>query len=210
MKIRLAFISYLIILSLSSCLRHEKEDNGIIKKGGSELTVIPIHKGNYFKGSNRSYGTFYSYDIKVINNTTSRFEFWTLSAAPEINVVIDPDKLDFFIPSFSRNVPQIITLEPNQEFVVPIILSKNDSVRIDSIRFGFIIYKPEYKVGFPKSLDFEKNPKDKLNEMRMINENVIWSHKLRLFESNEFRYEIRTILNDSTFYVISKQRLYQY
>ncbi len=132
----------------------------------------------------------------------------TLSAAPIANVVIDPNKLAILIPQISGNTPKIIKLEPNQEFVVPVTLYKYDSVKIDSLRFGFIINKPKYKVGDPKTLEIKKNIMDELIEMRNENKSTVWSKKVMLFEWNEFLYEIRNIINDSTYSVIPKQRLY--
>jgi hypothetical protein len=208
MKTHLALLSLIIIVSFYSCLKYEKKDDYKIKNAENELTVTPIFKGSYFLEEDRDCGAFFLFDIKLINNTTSRLEFWTLSAAPTVNVVIDPDQLDFFIPQISRNIPRIIRLETNQEFVVPVALIKNDSVRIDSLRFGFIINKPKYKFGFPKSLDIIKDPKEELIEMRNEKKNVIWSKKMNLFGWNEFLYEIRNIINDSTYSVIPRQRLF--
>jgi hypothetical protein len=189
-------------------MKHDKEYDNNIKNKENELTVTPIYQGSYFLDRDKYHGSFFLFEVKITNNTTTRLDFWTLSAAPIANVVIEPDQLVFFIPHISRNVPKIIKLEPNQEFVVPVALYKYDSVRVDSLRFGFIINKPKYKDVDPKSLEIIKDPRDELLEMRNEKINVIWSKKVRLFGYNEFLYEIRNIINDSIYSVLPKRRLY--
>jgi hypothetical protein len=172
--------------------------------------VTPVFKGFYFLGSHYEYGKFILFDIILSNHTKTQLEFWTLSAAPSANIVIDPDTLDFFIPTFSSNSPVRIKLDPGQEFVVPVILNRNDSIRLNSLRFGFIILKPKYKIGFNKELDRRKDPKDELLEMRNSKENVIWSHMIEFHPlMNEFRYQIRTIINDSTYSIVPREIIYK-
>jgi hypothetical protein len=204
---KLLIESFLMIISLSSCITYSTEES---KKTTTQnnLSVIPEYKGSYFLGNHREYGTFFIFEIKLINNTKSSIEFWTLTAASTANIVIEPDTLNFFIPQFSGNDPTIINLKPEQEFVVILALNRNDTIRINSLRFGFILYEPVYKSKFPKKLDYELNPKEELYKMRKEKKNVIWSKNIDLYQGNEYRYQIRTTINDSTYSIIPRKRLF--
>ena len=199
-----------IILIFSASCRNSTNADPKILTNENDLTVTPMFKGCYFLENHRDDGMFFLFDIILSNNTKTSLEFWTLTAAPIANIVIDPDQLDFFIPSFSRNQPVIITLDRGQEFVVPVILNRNDTTRLNSLRFGFIILKPRYKGGFHKELDHKINPIDELYEMRNTKENVIWSQTTEIHPlMNEFRYQIRTLINDSTYSIVPRERLFR-
>jgi hypothetical protein len=199
----------ILLIFFASCRSSTNADGKLITKE-NELTVTPIFKGCYFLEKHREDGMFFLFDIVLTNNTKTSLEFWTLTAAPIVNIVIDPDKLDFFIPSFSTNSPVIIKLDHGQEFVVPVILNRNDTTRLNSLRFGFIISKPKYKGGFHKELDIKIDPKDELFEMRNEKKNVIWSKTTEIHPlMNQFRYQIRTIVNDSTYSIVPRERLFK-
>ena len=205
--------SYLLIIAIlifSVSCRNYTDTSPKISINKSEVTVTPMFKGFYFLGTHREYGYFILFDIILTNNTKTPLEFWTLSAAPTANIVIDPDKLDFFIPTFSANGPVIVKLDPGQEFVVPVILNRNDTTKLNFLRFGFIVLKPKYKMGFSKELDIRKDPKNELLEMRNRKENVIWSQMTEIHPlMNNYRYQIRTIINDSTYSLTPRERLYK-
>jgi hypothetical protein len=206
MRILIACLVFLTFLFFCNCSKKIE-----LKKPDTTLKVKPTFRGRYFTDNDKDRSTFFLFDVKLINHTDSIISFWTFSSAPGINVLIDNDQLSFLIPEISRNVPRIIWLEPNQEFLVPVVIYKNGYKRINSmIRFGFIVYKPIYKSGLKKTLDFDHDPMIELEEMRIKKENIIWSDPIDIFGSNEFLYEIRTDIDDSTFKVLPKSRLYEF
>jgi hypothetical protein len=207
MRTLLILSSFTLAVIFCSCSKHKNIESKI-KNEKTDLSVNPIFRGRYFHVNDKDSSTYFLFDIKLTNYTKSEIEFWTSSAAPEINVVVDNDYLNFFIPEINTNLPRLIRLKPNQEFLVPIVLLKSRHQRITSpIRFGFIINKPKYRFGLNKSPYTGQDPLTELFDMRKDKKNVIWSEPTDLFASNEFRYEIRSIINDSTFCILPRRKL---
>jgi hypothetical protein len=200
-------LNFALLIYICACSEPEKRFSGIKYEEG-KVIVIPTFRGRYFHDNDKDSSTFFLFDVKLINHSKSQIEFWTLTCSPSVNVLIDSDQLNFFIPECSGNSIKIIKLNPNQEFLMPIVLQYSGIYKdINSpIRFGFIIDKPKYK-GLSKQPAFDRDPRDELYEMRKSKKNVIWSEPVDLFSTNNYLYEIRTIMNDSIFSSTPRKKL---
>jgi len=136
---------------------------------------------------------YFLVEVKLINNSDTLLESVTYSCTTYINIIYDTDKLKLFKFPCAGNYPIVLKLKPKQEFSIPILLkSKPDtSVSLDPVRFGFVVLNP-------KIIDFT-NVHDKLIEIREKRENVIWSDPIYFDPANGRPYEIKTIVNDSTY-----------
>lgn len=201
----------ILAIAIVSCKSSNPEMKKInMLKEKTELEVDSKYRGSYFHENDNDTSAFFLFDVILTNYTKKEVEFWTLTCTPQANVVINSDLLNFFIPQCYGNGPRLIKLSPNQQFVVPIVLQvgKHDKNGLGSqFSFGFIINKPKYKLGLNKTLDYAKDPFRELVEMRRTKENTIWSKSFDIFGDNYFLYEIRNIINDSTYSSVPRQRL---
>lgn len=201
----------ILAFALVSCKYSKPEIKNIdIPIERTELEVAPKYRGSYFHENDNDTSAFFLFDIILTNYTKKEVEFWTLTCTPQANVVINSDLLNFFIPQCNSNGPRLIKLSPNQQFIVPIVLQSsahNIKGLGSQFKFGFIVNEPKYKIGLDKTLDPTQIPYDELMRMRRTKENTIWSKPFDLFGDNYFLYEIRNIINDSTYFSVSKHRL---
>jgi hypothetical protein len=145
-------------------------------------TLPPEEKNSYFL-----------VEVKLINNSDTLFETVTYNCITSSNILYDSKLLKIFKFPCSRNFPIVLRLKPKQEFSVLILLQTDSisSVFLDPIKFGFIVLNP-------KKLDFF-NVQERLREMRDKQENVIWSDPIYFDPTNGEPFEIKTILNDTTY-----------
>jgi hypothetical protein len=136
---------------------------------------------------------YFLVEVKLINNSDTLFETVTYNCTTYINILYDAKQLKLFKFPCSRNFPIVLRLKPKQEFSIPILLQTESfsSVSLDPIKFGFIVLNP-------KKIDFI-NVQDRLMEMRDKQENVIWSDPIYFDPTNGEPFEIKTILNDTTY-----------
>lgn len=190
---------FFIILLCFSCSNNAgiKSNNVKIGKKESKLVSTANLKASY--SNNNSY--FYLVDLKLINNTKTECEFYTLSCGSLINVITDSKQLSFLYHYCPTNYGVLVTLLPNQEYSIPVILFRNKYMQSFkfNVKFGFIINKP-------KSSPFSKNSSltnqeifAELKLMREKQENVIWAEPIILTTTNYRPYEIRNIVSDSTY-----------
>jgi rRNA-processing protein FCF1 len=95
----------------------------------------------------------------------------------------------------------LVKLKPQQEYVIPVIALRNRYMQgfLHNVRFGFIFNER-------KSKPFNKNTPltneviiSELQTLREKQENVIWSDPVTLTATNFQQYEIRDVINDSTY-----------
>jgi hypothetical protein len=188
---------YILVFStfILSCNNHSQSNIKVTKndKKESDLIFKVVQKGGYHSSDVNYY---YFVDLKLVNNTDKRFDFITMTCASLINIVTDSKHLQFLIPNCSANHFTIIRLKPKQEYVLPAVLFQNSQSEFntDNIRFGFILAQVD---DFDRKGD--KSPVDQLEEMRENKENVIWSESIDLSVTTYHPYQIRTIINDTTF-----------
>ena len=141
---------------------------------------------------------YFLIEIKLINNSDTLFETITYNCTTYINIIFDSKELKLFKFPCSSNSPIPLRLKSKEEFSIPILLKaeSKSTVFLDPVKFGFIVLSP-------KNLDIYK-VHNRLMEMRNKQENVIWSDKLYFEPTNEVPFEIKRILDDSTYV---KQRL---
>jgi hypothetical protein len=151
-------------------------------------TLPPEEKNSYFL-----------VEVKLINNTDTLFETVTFNCTTYINILYDSKQLKLFKFPCSRNFPIVLRLKPKQEFSISILLQteSTSSVFLDPVKFGFIVFNP-------KNFDIS-NVHNRFMEMRDKQENVIWSDPIYFYPTNGELFEIKTILNDSTYI---KQKLH--
>jgi hypothetical protein len=194
-----SFVIFLLILICISCgdkAENHKTSAKFAKKE-SKLVSTANLKASY--SNNNSY--FYLVDLKLINNTKTECEFYTLSCGSLINIITDSKQLSFLYHYCPTNYGVLVTLLPNQEYSIPVILFRNKYMQSFkfNVKFGFIIIKP-------KSSPFSKNSSltnqeifAELKLMREKQENVIWTDPIILTTTNYRPYEIRNIVSDSTY-----------
>jgi hypothetical protein len=176
--------------------KHEKKAEGI------EFIATPI--GHYFNRDNeKDSNRYFLVEVKLINNTETKLEFFTMSCSSLVNIVIDSKEITTLNHVCASNYPIFIRLEPKQEYALPIILiKKGKNLQTPSVKFGFILNQPKYRFG---KLIIQKDPIQEIGEMREKLENIVWSHPINLNPVFYNHYQIRNIISDST-YSISKRR----
>lgn len=173
----------------------------------SKLVLKAIFKGGYSNFNNENDSNYYYLvDVKLINKTKSNYEFWTLSCASLVNILTNSKQVNFLYHNCSGNSATIIRLKPNQEYSIPVVLLRNKNIKEfeREIKFGFVFNQPKYRLGLniPK-LIIDKDPIRETEEMRDKQENVIWSDPIELSTVSFNPFEIRNIINDTT-YTIAK------
>lgn len=146
----------------------------------------------------RDRNIYYLVDIKLINGLNKDFEFYTLTCGVLVNFVTDSKQINFLYHNCSVDQALLINLRPEQEYSVSTILVRNKNLSNFnySVRFGFILSKP--KTGPIKNYDIVSD----LKLLREKQENVIWSDPVLLTVTNFNSFEIRDIINDSTYSII--------
>jgi hypothetical protein len=101
---------------------------------------------NYRDDNDSNY--YYIVEVRLINNTNSRFEFFSMTCSSSINIISDCNAVNILNYACSHNVHTIIRLEPKQEYYLPIVLLVNmhkTQTCTSPIRLGFIVNQPKLK-----------------------------------------------------------------
>jgi len=199
MKTISRFILLLLCFSCNNNIEKEKDPTKIVKKE-EKLFVEANLIASYINYTNpRDRNLYYLVDIKLINNSNKDCDFYTLICGALVNIVTDSKQLSFLYHNCSANQASLIKLHPKQEYSVSTILVRNKYISNfnHNVRFGFILNKP--KTGPITNHEIVTD----LKSLREKMENVIWSDPVILTATNYNSYEIRDIINDST-YSISK------
>lgn len=164
-----------------------KEDKLVVKAN------LVASYSNYSNPRDRNY--YYLVDVKLINNTNKECEFYTLICGSLVNIITDSGQLSFLYHNCSSDLAALIKLHPKQEYSVAVILVRNKYIKEfnHNVRFGFIISKP--KTGPITNHAIVSD----LKSMREKQENAIWSAPVILTATNSNSYEIKNIINDSTY-----------
>ncbi len=194
----------IVILSCLSCsgnLETHKESLLMpTKESGLFLTAnLLACYSNYSNPNDKNY--YYLLELSLKNQTNNEYEFYTLSCGSLVNIVTDSKQLGFLYHNCSKNYGVLVKLKPQQEYNIPVIVLRNRYMQgfIHNVKFGFIFYER-------KSTPFNKNTPltneeiiSELQALREKQENVIWSDPVPLTATNFKQYEIRDIINDSTY-----------
>ena len=161
----------------------------------SSIILEANFKGTFVNFSNEKYNTYYLADVNLINYTDSICEFIVYTCQTANNYLIDPKGYSIFGHWCAGNYPGPVTLKPNQEFSVPIIFCRNNDTDSSDlqIRFGFIALTPKYLFSQDKRV-FEI-----LHSWRESQTNIIWSEPITLESVYTGRWDIRQIINDTTY-----------
>jgi hypothetical protein len=192
------FARLLIFISCFSCSDNSKNDkiNPGIDQKDPKLVLYAVLKAsysNYINKNDRNY--YYLVELRLINNSRSEIQFYTLTCSSLVNIITDSNDVSFLYHNCTTNIAVLVTLKPNQEYSLPVILIRNKYFKWynPEIRFGFLLNKT-------KSGPFAKNQKltnqeiiSELNSLREKQENVIWSLPVALTATNYSPYEIREI-----------------
>jgi hypothetical protein len=188
----------LVVLAATvSCINSSKSERistSEQNKKSSSIVLEAIFKGTFVDFSNEQNNTYYLADVNLINYTDSICEFIVYTCQTAENYLIDSKEYTIFGHWCAGNYPGPITLKPNQEFSVPIIFSRNkDKGSSDQIRFGFIALTPKYLYSQTK------REIEILYSWRKSQTNIIWSEPITLESFYTGRWDIRQIINDSTY-----------
>jgi hypothetical protein len=201
-----SLIQLLILLVCFSCSDNSEISykKSKINKNESKLLLTASLKASYSNFSNpndRYY--YYLVEVKLINNTDEVYDFYTLSCSSLINIITDSKELSFLYHICSNEHSVLVRLKPKQEYSIPVILLSKKYVKSFGFsyntRFGFIISEPKsglLKKNIPMT---DQKITSELKSMREKQENVIWSDPVILSTNNFKPYEIRNIINDSTY-----------
>lgn len=199
---KLIYLFTLILLSVGCRnLSNKNEDSQSAKdKSGIEFKVV--QKGALSNFSDiQDVNNYYNVEFKLINHTDSDLDFFTLSCTSLITIVTDAkDEVKFLQHKCSSNSGTLIILKPNQEYSIPAVFISN---KYNTVRFGFVLCGVEYKQDLKKNgLSIAVDPIDELKRMRDNLENVIWTENITLLGTSFRPFEIRNIINDSTFSIV--------
>jgi hypothetical protein len=188
----------LILLLCFSCSDNSEkiEDHPAIAKKEDKLVLkanLVASFSNYSNPRDRNY--YYLVDVKLINNTNKESEFYTLICGSLVNIITDSKQVSFLYHNCSVDLAALIKLHPKQEYSVHLILVRNkyNNNFNHNVRFGFILSKP--KTGPITNHAIVSD----LKSMREKQENAIWSDPVILTATNSNSYEIKNIVNDSTY-----------
>lgn len=194
----------IVILSCLSCsgnLETHKESLLMpTKESGLFLTAnLLACYSNYSNPNDKNY--YYLLELSLKNQTNNEYEFYTLSCGSLVNIVTDSKQLGFLYHNCSKNYGVLVKLKPQQEYNIPVIVLRNRYMQgfLHNVKFGFIFNER-------KSTPFNKNTPltneeiiSELQALREKQENIIWSDPVPLTATNFKQYEIRDIINDSTY-----------
>jgi hypothetical protein len=198
---QLLLIVMLSCLSCSGNLETHKESLLMpTKESGLFLTAnLLACYSNYSNPNDKNY--YYLLELSLKNQTNNEYEFYTLSCGSLVNIVTDSKQLGFLYHNCSKNYGVLVKLKPQQEYNIPVIVLRNRYMQgfLHNVKFGFIFNER-------KSTPFNKNTPltneeiiSELQALREKQENVIWSDPVPLTATNFKQYEIRDIINDSTY-----------
>jgi hypothetical protein len=196
----LRLTSSLIVLVLCiSCNDKSKENHKNIIPARKNLLLTAKLDASF--SDVRNY--YYLIDLRLKNKTKSTCEFYTLSCGSLINILTDSKDVSFLYHNCPSNIGILVRLKPDQEYSIPIILLRPcyHQVHDFDVKFGFIINKPRTKLLSKNEFPGDQEIFNELKQMRTKQENVIWSEPIVLTTTNYCPYEIRNILNDSTYTV---------
>lgn len=198
-----SLVRVLFVLLCFSCNDHLEKSNNSPKIDMKEDKLIFTAKliasfTNYSNQNDRNY--YYLVDVKLINNTNEECEFYTFTCGSLINIITDSKQVNFLYHNCSADLATLIKLNPRQEYSVDVILLRNKYMNgfNTNVKFGFIINKPKTKFG-RKIPTTNHEILSELKLMREKQENVIWSDPVSLTATSFNPYEIRNIINDSTY-----------
>ena len=194
------YLLYILVVSTTiiSCVNSSKNERKITSKQikkSSSIILEANFKGTFVDFSNERHNEYYLADVNLINYTDSICEFIVFTCQTAENYLIDSKGYTIFGHWCAGNYPGPVTLKPNQQFSVPIIFCrKKDTDSSDlQIRFGFIALTPKYL------FSQDKNELEILNSWRDSQTNVIWSEPITLESAYTGQWDIRQIINDTTY-----------
>jgi len=196
------FAFLLITIFLFSCTKKKSQDQSAIKNAyDSKLIFNATFRGGYhIFHDTTDKKTYYLVDTKLINNTDSDCEFFTMSCASLINIVTNSDQVFFIHHNCAGNYPTLIRLRPKQEFSLPVILYRKGEECSPKVKFGFVLATPEMIKG---------DPLDEMAIMNRLKENVIWSEPIILSTCSSHPYKIYQEINDSAFIEVDLHQTYK-
>jgi len=190
----------LILLLCFSCNNHSEKI--IVKpkvvRNADRLILKANLVATYANYSNqRDRNFYYLVDLRLINNSNNECEFYTLICGSLVNIITDSRQISFLYHNCSADLASLIKLKPRQEYSVSAILVRNKYLGTfnPNVRFGFIISKPK------KGAITNHEIVTRLKALRENPENAIWSDPVILTATNSYTYEIKDIINDSTYSV---------
>lgn len=154
---------------------------------------------NYSNPRDRNY--YYLVETKLVNNTGKECDFYTLTCGSLVNIITDSKQVSFLYHNCSSDLAALITLKPKQEYSIDVILLRNKNMANfnHNIRFGFVISSPKKK---PFGSDYHITNHEIISELKLMREkqeNIIWSDPVVLTATNYNPFNIRNIINDSTY-----------
>jgi hypothetical protein len=194
------YLLYILVLSTTivSCVNSSKNERKITSKQNKKSSSIILEanfKGTFIDLSNESHNTYYLADVSLINHTDSICKFIVYTCQTAENYLIDSKGYTIFGHRCAGNFPGPVTLKPNQVFSVPIIFCRNKETDTSDlqIRFGFIALTPKYL------FSQDKLESEILHSWRESQTNVIWSEPITLESVYTGQWDIRQIINDTTY-----------
>jgi hypothetical protein len=200
---------FLILLIFFSCSNNKENNKNNVNIGNKESKLVltaslKASYSNFVNSNDKNY--YYLVELKLINNTKTECEFYTLTCGGLVNVLTDSRQVNFLYDNCSTNFGVVVKLLPNQEYSIPVILLRNKSMQgfRSSVKFGFIINKPKSSVLSKNSSLTNQEIFDELKLMREKQENIIWADPIILTTTNCSPYEIRNIINETTYSITTK------
>jgi hypothetical protein len=202
-----SLIKFLILFIFFSCSNNKENSNNNVNTGKKETKLVltaslKASYLNFINPNDKNY--YYLVELKLINNAKSECEFYTLTCGGLVNVLTDSGQVSFLYDNCSTNFGVVVKLLPNQEYSIPTILFRNKNMEgfRSNVKFGFIIIKPKSGV-LSKTLTSQEIL-DELKLMREKRENIIWAEPIVLTTTNCSPYEIRNIINETTYSITTK------
>lgn len=200
-------MKHLLLIVVLSCLScsgdmdtHKESLIMPTKESGLFLTAkLLACYSNYSNPNDKNY--YYLVELSLYNNTDTEYEFYTLSCGSLVNVLTDSKQLGFLYHNCSKDYGVLAKLKPRQEYVIPVIALRNRYMQgfLHNVRFGFIFYERKSTPFNKKTPLTNEEIISELQTLREKQENVIWSEPVPLTATNYKQYEIRDIINDSTY-----------
>ena len=194
----------IVVLSCLSCSGNIETRKEILlmptKESGLFLTgnLLACYS-NYSNPNDKNY--YYLVELSLKNQTNTDYEFYTLSCGSLVNVVTDSKQLGFLFHNCSKNYGVLVKLKPQQEYNIPVIVLRNRYMQgfLHNVKFGFVFCERKSTPFNKKTPLTNEEIISELQDLREKQENVIWSDPVPLTATNFKQYEIRDIINDSTY-----------
>ena len=142
---------------------------------------LQVNDSLYMSGSDIIY--YYLFEVKLVNNSKSSFEFLTYSCGTGANVVVDQKYISVCANNCVNNKITPIRLEPKQEVSVLGILKTKKMFSQTKVKIGWILISLKNTDSF--------NFNNILERSRSRLENVIWSDPINLQFAGNINYEIK-------------------